>query len=350
MVKNTAHWLQRQYHLQIVEIPIAFPAFDGDLAYLDPLEITLQELQHNHSIGKLKVVILDHIVSIPAIKLPVRKMARLIRQYTAATTTGTTSNPNSSPFILVDGAHAWGQVPTSEISELIQETLPNNNGDVINHHQPSHVWIDAYLSNGHKWMYSPKGSAILWVHPSRITDAFPEPTVISSENSWQESSNDSQHDDPLYHRFIYTSTKDYTAMISISEAMKFRNDVLGGETEIHNYIRTLASRAKEYLMDAWNTSTPLVPNSMEEYMINVILPISKDLPNKTDVGTALQQWLYQHHNMYVVIVKEPSSGYIYTRLSAQVYLELDDFKRLGKAVLAFLEEQLMDSFSKSSSK
>ena len=41
--------------------------------------------------------------------------------------------------------------------------------------------------------------------------------------------------------------------------------------------------------------------------------------------------------MYVVIAKEPSSGYLFTRLSAQVYLEMQDFERLGMAVLEFLE-------------
>lgn len=283
-------------------------------------------------LDRLKVAVLDHIVSIPATKLPIQKVTQMIRQYTS---TNASSSLSSSPFILVDGAHAWGQVPPSEISDLLQE---------YDRQTADSQHIDAYLSNGHKWMYSPKGSAVLWVHPSRITPVFPEPTVISSENSMPHCStldgnnNDVENDngDPLYHRFIYTSTKDYTALLSLSAAMDFRDDVLGGDEAIHTYIRTLAMQAKAYLMSLWETPIPMAPNEMEEYMINVVLPISKDDKDKKEVGVALQRYLYDTHDMYVVIAEEPSSGLIYTRLSAQVYLEMSDFERLGKAVMDFL--------------
>lgn len=337
MVKNTAQWLQQHYQLEIVEVPIEFPILDGDDAYLVPLRKALEAMKTNGGdnprpprIDRLKVAVLDHIVSIPAIKLPVQKMTQMIRQYGSSSST--------SPFILVDGAHAWGQVPTLEISDLLQ-------GDKQTADSRSH--IDAYLSNGHKWMYSPKGSAVLWVHPSRITQTFPEPTVISSENSMphcssslfgecDNSGDNDDGDDPLYHRFIYTSTKDYTALLSLSAAMDFRDDVLGGDDAIYTYIHELAMQAKAYLMRLWDTPIPMAPNEMEEYMINVILPISKNDKDKKEIGLALQRYLYDTYDMYVVIAEEPSSGLIYTRLSAQVYLEMSDFERLGKAVLAFL--------------
>lgn len=321
MVKNTAQWLKQQYQLEIVEVPIQFPIENGDDGYLNPLEEALRNIQLSGKLSKLKVAVVDHMVSIPAIRLPVAKIVKLIREYHGlADGKFTESVP---PFILVDGAHAWGQVPTEEISDLLRT---ENNQDSR---------IDAYLSNGHKWMYSPKGSAVLWVHPLRISCSFPEPAVISSENTLEQCECP-RDEDPLYHRFIYTSTKDYTALLSIAAAMDFRDSVLGGDEAIHTYIRNLAMHAKAHLMKVWDTPTPMVPDSMEEYMVNVILPISRDNDNKTQVGLALQRWLYDTHEMYVVIAEEPSSGYIYTRLSAQVYLELSDFERLGNAVLDYL--------------
>jgi selenocysteine lyase/cysteine desulfurase len=319
MVKNTCAWLKQQYNLTVMEIPISFPVW-GPGDYLVPLDQYLQQLQKDNTIHKLKVAIFDHIVSIPAIKLPVMEMTHLVRKYT--------QSQQHHPFILVDGAHAWGQVPNEEISALLQSSMDN----LRDNDTPS-VWIDAYLSNGHKWMYSPKGSAILWVHPSRISPSFPEPTVISSENS----SGGIENLDPLYHRFIYTSTKDYTAMLSIHAATEFRQAVLGGDDTIHQYVHNLALTAKRHLMDVWQVYTYLTPDSMEEYMINVILPIDMDNEHKTEIGMALQQWLYDKKNMYVVIALDHTSGYMYTRLSAQVYLEISDFERLGAAVLEFLK-------------
>jgi hypothetical protein len=421
MVKNTARWLQRLYGIEIVEVPITFPILAQDVgdeyfgtdasdrSYLDPLRDVLEGLQRNCSCAgclseKLKVAVLDHIVSIPAIKLPVLKMTEMIRNYTTTTPLSSSSSPEqqegavrscgshdhhcsgcnrqnnnnnrgvsagcgsrSGTFVLVDGAHAWGQVPSAELSILLNQedcsdnyncgddgdsssSSSNNNGDKAT--VVSKLGIDAYLSNGHKWMYSPKGAAILWVHPSRVTGIFPEPTVISSANTMgtttrtmQQGSfdddaaiNDGQDGvvevDPMGMRYIYTSTKDYTSMLSLSRALDFQQ-WLGGEGAIHRYVRGLALRAKKYLIQLWNTRG-LAPDSMEVYMINVVLPIDRYDPNATQVASALQGWLYEEMDMYVVIAREATSGYIYARLSAQIYLEMVDFERLGDAVLAFL--------------
>lgn len=439
MVKNTAQWLQRQYGIQIVEVPITtFPIMkDGNQSYLGPLEETLARLQQQQQqqqqfqrrmdgvtnniangidskcggdassccccccrrrpsqlCNRLKVAVLDHIVSIPAIKLPILEMTQMIRKYTTTTetnlttpcwtsddddntgrnhsnnininekhnhsdqnnnyqnnhsthnsnnneTTDTTTTCRAGTFILVDGAHAWGQVPTSEISSILNQPSRrrHDGGDV----DDTVHGIDAYLSNGHKWMYSPKGSAFLWVHPSRIGTIFPEPTVISSANSIvtvDDETSYSWYDDPMTHRYIYTSTIDYTSMLSLSRALDFQR-WLGGEDVIHRYIRTLAVQAKEYLIRVWGTFA-LVPDSMEVYMMNIVLPIDgrqtdNTTTNATQIASSLQVWLYEERNMYVVIAQEPSTKYIYTRLSAQIYLEMDDFVRLGDAVLTYLE-------------
>lgn len=228
-----------------------------------------------------------------------------------------------------------GQVPRQEIADMLNAKRHNS----VHYHL-----LDAYLSNGHKWMYAPKGSAVLWVNPARITSNFPEPSVISSENSFSHPETDSatihhnspQNEDPLYHRFVYTSTKDYTSMVSLSAALDFYNHTLGGEAVIYNYTRSLALQAKNHLIRKWKTRS-MAPNAMEVFMFHVVLPL--DHNGGDDVvakATSLQHWLYHQKDMYIVIVREPTSGYFYTRLSSQVYLEMSDFVRLGDAVLEFL--------------
>lgn len=56
-----------------------------------------------------------------------------------------------SALVLIDGAHAPGQIPIN-ISEIN---------------------ADFYLGNYHKWMYAPKGSAFLWTAPSQQNTLSP---------------------------------------------------------------------------------------------------------------------------------------------------------------------------------
>ena len=320
MFNNVVRWLQEMYGVELLQIPISFPIIEeGDknndeedisiTAFTIPLQNMLEKLKEESKIDKLKLAVFDHISSAPAVKEPIKELALLVKQY------------NQDCFVIVDGAHAMGQ--------LIQPPLrihPTTVGP-----------IDAYFSNGHKWFYSPKGSAVLWINQSITTNIFPEPTVISSANSIAQGTS-------LIHRYEYVSTRDYTNILSLSKALQFRREVCGGELAIYNYTRTLALEAKHHLIKRWNISSKqiLVPDSMEEFMINVPLP--ENTITTTSMANQLMTYLLEEHNIYARImpwVLEPDgvTGHFYTRLSSQIYLELSDFIRFGDAVLEFLRQR-----------
>jgi selenocysteine lyase/cysteine desulfurase len=305
MVKNTAKWLQAEYSdsssdsdsddngIQIVEVPVHFPISEetASSAFTVPLKQALDQLQAKHPLLEhLRLVVLDHIVSAPAVKEPIDELAQMIKNYA----------PHC--FVLVDGAHAMGQVKTLNLSAMSN--------------------VDAYLSNGHKWLYSPKGSAFLWVNQSSVVNnLFPQPTVISSANPLGTS---------LSQRYSYVSSRDYTAFIAMQKAIDFRRYV-GGEDAIYHYCRTLAVQAKGYLMDLWKVDA-MAPNSMEEFMINILLP---EAIHTQEMATELMNYLLREHQMYIRIAYHGPSGILYTRLSSQIYLEMDDFVKLGDLVLQF---------------
>ncbi len=287
MVHNTADWLARRYNLQIEIMPITFP-IDGPGVFIEALHQVLSKIALENSQERLRMIVFDHMVSIPAIQEPIANLAAIVKGF------------QSNCFVLVDGAHTMGQVA------LDLKAIGN---------------MDAYLSNGHKWLYSPKGSAFLWINTTSgfVSDTFPEPTVISSANPIGATS--------LVQRFAYISSRDYTAFVSMDAALEFRQ-ILGGEATIYEYCRTLALQAKHFLMQLWNV-TALAPDEMEDFMINLPLPIQKEQ------GTKLQEFLLHDHGIYMIVACEPSSEIVYTRLSAQVYLEFWDFERLGHLVWDF---------------
>jgi selenocysteine lyase/cysteine desulfurase len=154
----------------------------------------------------VKLCIFSHISSVPAMIEPVEELTRLAHSFNA--------------LVLIDGAHAPGQI-TVDVSDIAP---------------------DFYLGNCHKWLYSPKGTAFLWVAPSQQTLQHPEPTVISSSG-----------DQTFLGRYKYTGTRDYTAFSSVPSALAFV-DLLGGHDQIYAYNHGLAKAVAAYLTSAWQTS------------------------------------------------------------------------------------------------
>jgi selenocysteine lyase/cysteine desulfurase len=162
----------------------------------------------------------SHIASLPAIILPVKELVALCAKYGILT--------------LIDGAHALGQIPVN---------VTNINANF-------------WLGNGHKWLYSPKGSAILWAR--KDSQSFLVPTTISE---WPGSFQD---------QFIYVGTTSYAPFLAMQAALDFRISI-GGENAIFSYIHDLAVRAGQILATAWATDV-LLDQSMYAAMVDVRVP------------------------------------------------------------------------------
>ena len=73
------------------------------------------------------IAVFSHITSIPALILPVEELIKASHEHNA--------------LVLIDGAHAIGAIPV-DVKALN---------------------ADFWLSNGHKWLFTPKGTAVLYV-------------------------------------------------------------------------------------------------------------------------------------------------------------------------------------------
>ena len=204
--------------------------------------------------------------------------------------------------VLIDGAHAPGVIDIDVKA----------------------IGADFYTGNLHKWCFCPKGSAFLWCNPEIVTDLFPQPTVISSTGYYD-----------LIGRYAYTGTRDYTAFYAVPNAIDFINNKLGGFRQMQNYNKSLLKLGCDILVREWNTSL-LVPASMTAFMSNVILPIQNN-----EHCSILQKRLFDENKISMVygqVLSQEGTQIYYTRISAQVYLSLNDFILLASNVKRILLE------------
>ena len=311
MVVNTLDYLAESAGILVIVVEVRFPVLGPD-QIVSAVGKVLQEHPD------IKLCVFSHISSMPAMVEPLHQLVDTVH-----------SVASDDAQVLVDGAHAPGQ---------IELNIPS-------------YGVDYYLGNCHKWLYAPKGTAFLWVAPRHQTQSFPEPTVISSKNALGLDFVD---------RFSYTGTRDYTAFATLPAAFKFRH-YLGGEERILTYCHNLAVAAGEYLAAAWGTNL-LVPATMSGFMINVILPST----NATAIKE-MQEELDKKHGIYIVYgsidivvadetedkckrqyddtYRSCSTKTIYsTRLSAQVYLGMVDFRPLGNLVPQLLHSPLRGEY------
>eukprot|EP00619_Florenciella_sp_RCC1007_P011295 CAMPEP_0205909778 /NCGR_PEP_ID=MMETSP1325-20131115/4082_1 /ASSEMBLY_ACC=CAM_ASM_000708 /TAXON_ID=236786 /ORGANISM="Florenciella sp., Strain RCC1007" /LENGTH=423 /DNA_ID=CAMNT_0053276099 /DNA_START=23 /DNA_END=1294 /DNA_ORIENTATION=- len=232
----------------------------------------------------------SHITSVPAVILPLAELAAACKA--------------AGAVVVGDGAHVMGQIMV----------------DV-----PS-LGVDVYVSNGHKWLFSPKGSAFLWVSkqyqgtesPYAADGSAVYPLVTSFEG---------QGESDFAKLFSYEGTKDYGAFLSFSAAIDWRSQL--GEAAVIDYIHDLAVSGAELLVSKWS-SRSLTPPEMIGAMLNVELPAACGT-NQTFIGK-LPTMLLDQYNTWVPFYVWSSRSW--ARVSAQVYNDLSDFAMLADAVLA----------------
>ncbi|KAJ8299890.1 hypothetical protein KUTeg_021409, partial [Tegillarca granosa] len=110
--------------------------------------------------------------------LPVKRLTQLCKQY--------------GVLSMIDGAHAPGQLPLN---------IPDLDADF-------------YTGNFHKWVYTPRGCAILWIKKEHHDWVAP---LVTSHN-YQRGN---------FLSFFMQGTRDDTPYICVPEALKFYKDMGG---------------------------------------------------------------------------------------------------------------------------
>lgn len=274
MVKLTLQYVSTEIFTQEQIIQI-----DLDHQTIQNTDLLLKKTQDIlNKTPNVKLIIFDHISSIPAIRFDVKKMIQYFRQKNILT--------------LVDGAHAIGGIELN-----LKDLNP-----------------DFYLTNAHKWLYTHRSACLLYVRKDLQKLIHPMITSFGYLQSFQ-------------NEFFWLGTKDYSPYLTISDAIDFRQTI-ANESDIFSYNHQLAVQAGNLLAKMWNTSTLISDERYLSTMNNIQLPLMINTPDKMN---SLYEKLINEYNIFLPMVEFDTK--FYCRISAQIYMELNDYEKVGKIVL-----------------
>ncbi|CAF1334495.1 unnamed protein product [Rotaria magnacalcarata] len=289
MVKLTLQYVSTEIFTQeqIVQIELDHETIQNTNLLLKKTQDTINKLKN------VKLIVFDHISSIPAILFDIETMIKYFRQQGILT--------------LIDGAHAVGAIQLD-----LKKLDP-----------------DFYLSNTHKWLYNHRSACLLYVKKDFQKLIHPIITSFGYLQSFQ-------------NEFFWLGTKDYSSYLTISDALDFR-ETIANETDIFNYNHQLAIQAGNLLAQLWNSSTLTSNDIFISTMNNIELPLNIDSLDKMNI---LYQKLINQYNIFLPMFQFDNK--FYCRISAQIYMELTDYQTVGKIVLDAISNSNFSSILKQS--
>jgi len=259
---------------------------------------------------KPTVAIYDTISSIPGIRMPFEKLTALCRTH--------------GILSCIDGAHSIGQIP------LDMTTLDP----------------DFFFTNCHKWLYIPRGCALFYVpvrnqhlirstvptshgfvpRPQAGKEPIKNPLPPSSKTGFVTS-------------FEFVGTLDNTPYLCVPTALAWRRRVTWdgkrGEQAVVEYMAHLARLAGQTVCSILGTETmedKLSPTQLCAFA-NVRLPLDYNAIAHGDLENAIKlaQWMSEtvrkENETFIVFYVHGEAWWV--RLSAQIYLTLEDFEWAG---------------------
>ncbi|MFK7930020.1 MAG: aminotransferase class V-fold PLP-dependent enzyme [Myxococcota bacterium] len=266
-VYNSVQFLAERFGVQIdiAELPFPYP---GDDAALDALNAVLPGA---------RFAVLDHITSPTGLVLPIERMVQACQTHGVP--------------VLVDGAHAPGQVPLN-LTDLD---------------------CDYYTGNLHKWAFAARGTALLWVNPKA-----PELNPLVVSHGWKGS---------LHQRLHWPGTRDFSGWLAAPTALQFWQSLGGADLMARN--RQLARECGDALASRWRCELPSPPHNRAALCA---VPLPSPVP--LDACRAFSRTLYQEHRIEVPII--PFAGRSWVRFSIQAYNDAHDVQRVAEAIEACL--------------
>ena len=267
-IRQTMAYVAELSGATVVDAEVPFPIADAE-------EVT--DAIRRAISPKTAFAVIDHITSPTGVVFPIKEIIALFKE-------------RGIP-VLIDGAHAPGQI------DLHLDTLG----------------ADYYVGNCHKWLYAPKGAALLWVdkkHQSNI-----HPTVISHflGGGYQT-------------EFAWTGTLDPTAFLSIPAGIEFHKKLFAAGSQ--DYTHTMLLNARRDIARA--LGVPLAaPEKMLANLCTFLLPNNPDATDERVLR--LHDALFDEYRIEVPAMN--ANGKLYVRASSQVYNDKSDFDTLKEALV-----------------
>lgn len=324
-------------------------------------------VQHSREVeGKRpRVAVFDVVSSNPGVRFPFEAITSVCREL--------------GILSLVDGAHGVGMI------DLDMTSLDP----------------DFFVSNCHKWLFVPRGSAVFYV--PRRNQHLLRSTVPTSHGSVPRGRARASPLPPssktaFVKNFEFVGTLDNSPYLCVRDAIEWRQRVLGGEKRIRAYTWALANSGGRMVAEALGT---YVMENEEGHgsladcaMVNIALPLvvasgsnedESSLRREADVNEAVPmnisgingnsegpgremsvkdgetiihytdaekvwEWMNKAllDDYQTSIPTYTHGGRFWARLSAQVYLDINDFEWAGKALKMLCERVAKKEYKYSS--
>ncbi|MBL8752838.1 MAG: aminotransferase class V-fold PLP-dependent enzyme [Planctomycetes bacterium] len=282
--RNALDFVAGKAGARVVVAPIPFPL-------QSPQQVVDSVLAH--ATARTKLCLLDHVTSPTGLVLPIAPIVAGLRERGIET--------------LIDGAHAPGMVPL-ELARL---------------------GVAYYTGNCHKWLCTPKGSALLYVRADR--QAAIRPLSISH------GANSTRTDRSRFRlEFDFTGTDDPTPFLCVPAALRFLGGLLpGGIPALQAHNHELAVQGRARLCAAVGTAAP-APAAMLGSLASVVLPASHE-PTVPPLGLdPLQTRLFERHHIEVPVMRWPQPSLRLLRISPQIYNTTAQYEHLAEATAELL--------------
>ncbi|KAI4741790.1 PLP-dependent transferase [Aureobasidium sp. EXF-12298] len=303
-----------------------YPAFMNTLEYLkERNEFSIYQIEHDlclsddeicndfeRMLGKIsedgkkaKLAIFDTITSLPAVRMPYERLTAICRSH--------------GVLSCIDGAHGVGQL----------------------HLNLSQLDPDFFVSNCHKWLFTPRGCAVLYVpvrYQHLIRSTLPTGFNFLKRGKAAKINN-------FVANFAAVATSDDTPYLCIPAALEWRKCITfadkTGEEAIISYNKELARKGGQLVADMLGTE--VLDNEGltlgQCAMTNVRLPISPEKCSEK-LADLLNMIMNRKYNIAVNIYYYKQA--LWVRLSAQIYLELQHFEAAGGALREILTTYAVD--------
>ncbi|KAI1499230.1 pyridoxal phosphate-dependent transferase [Biscogniauxia marginata] len=276
------------------EIPIRYPCEDADI--VNGFKSAVKGCANEGK--RARICIFDTVSSLPGVRFPFEEMTRACQE--------------AGVLSLIDGAQGIG---------MIDIDLRGLNPDF-------------FVSNCHKWLHVPRGCAVLYVpfrNQEMITSTLPTSHGYISKSKQRVNPLPESSKSAFVNNFEFVGTVDNSPFLCVKNAIQWRKEVLGGEARISEYIIALAKEGGKEVArilgtEVLDNKTGTMSNCS---MTNIALPLS------ITEASAATEWILKtmmkdYKTFLPLFIIEDR---FWVRISAQVYLDIDDFKWAGHTLL-----------------